>query len=130
VPGGKRNLHGPLWIVFCAGLAFFLGGVAVLIQVLGRANANGELPAAAPTWLPIAQYLVGVVIFAAFAMIGSWIAFGPGARTFSGSFLFFDATTNAAIGRTAFGIGAILTWLATIAFAVSGARKLRARRRT
>jgi hypothetical protein len=31
---------------------------------------------------------------------------------------------QASIGRVVFGIGAIVTWLATIAFAVVGARKL------
>jgi hypothetical protein len=31
---------------------------------------------------------------------------------------------HASIGRVVFGIGAIVTWLATIAFAVVGARKL------
>lgn len=124
VPGGPKNLHGPLWIVLCAGLAFFLGGAAVVLQVLGRANAQGELPAQAPFWMRAAQYLIGVAIFASLAAIGSWIAFGPGERSFSGSFGSFEGNVGAAIGRSAFGIGAIIAWLATIAFAVSGARKL------
>lgn len=124
VPGGPKNLHGPLWIVLSAGLAFFLGGAAVILQVLGRANAQGELPAQAPFWMRAAQYLIGVAIFASFGAIGSWIAFGPGERAFSGSFGFFDGNVGAAIGRTAFGIGAVIVWIATISFAVSGARKL------
>jgi hypothetical protein len=124
VPGGRRNLHAPLWIVMCAGLAFFLGGAAVLLQAIGRANERGELPAGAPQWLRVIQYLIGVAIFASFALIGSWIAFGFGPRNFSGSFLFFDGPVSSVIGRTAFGIGAIITWLCTVAFAVSGARKL------
>jgi hypothetical protein len=124
VPGGLRNLHGPLWIVLLVGLAFFLAGGAVLVQVVGRANAGGDLPADAPLWMRIVQYLIGVMLFACFAMIGSWIAFGGGPRAFSGSFLFFDDVTNASIGRIAFGIGAVITWLATAAFAVVGARKL------
>ncbi len=125
VPGGPRNLHGPLWIVLLAGLAFFLGGVAVVIQVVGKANASGDLPAGAPYWIRIVQYLIGVAIFASFAMMGSWIAFGGGPRQFSGSFMFFDGGTNAMIGRAALGFGAMICWLGTIAFAVSGARKLR-----
>ena len=42
----------------------------------------------------------------------------------------FDPATNALIARSAFGIGAIIAWLATIAFAVSGARKLLRRGKT
>ena len=127
VPGGRSNLHGPLWIALLLGIAVFLAGVCALIQAIGRAKAGGDLPADAPQWMRVAQYLIGVALFAAFAMIGSWVAFGSGERAFSGSFMWFDGATNAAIGRTAFGIGAVITWLATIAFAVAGARKLRGR---
>ena len=125
VPGGPRNLHGPLWIVLLAGLTFFLAGVAVLIQVIGRANESGELPAAAPFWIRVVQYLIGVAIFASFAMIGSWIALLGDGKQFSGSFLLFGASINEILARTAFGFGAIICWFGTIAFAVVGARKLR-----
>ena len=64
VPGGPRNLHGPLWIVLAAGLAFFLAGAAVLVQVMGRANDSGDLPPDAPLWLRVVHYLIVVTIFA------------------------------------------------------------------
>ena len=38
--------------------------------------------------------------------------------------MFGDAATNAAIGRVAFGTGAIIIWLCTAAFAAFGFRKL------
>jgi hypothetical protein len=124
LPGGPDNLHGPLWIVLCAGLAFFLAGVAILLQALGHANDRGEFPAEAPIWLRVVQYLIGLTIFATFGAIGSWIAFGPGERAFSGSLPFISGETGSAVGRTVFGIGAIIVWFGTIAFAVVGARKL------
>jgi hypothetical protein len=124
VPGGPKNLHAPLWIVMCAGLVFFLAGAAIILQVMGGANAQGELPAQTPLWIRVVQYLTGVAIFASFAMIGSWIAFGPGERAFSGSMGPVEGNVGATIGRTAFGIGAIIVWLGTIAFAIAGARKL------
>ncbi len=130
IPGGPRNLHGPLWVVFCAGLAFFLGGGALLLQVLGRANDQGEFPNDSPTWLRVVQYLMGVAIFASFGAVGSWIAFAPGERAFSGSVGFLSGDIGAIVGRTAFGIGAVIVWLGTIAFAVSGARKLFRRSRS
>ena len=123
VPGGPSNLHGPLWLLVCAGLAFFLAGVAIAIQTFGHANAVGELPADTSRWMRVLQYLIGVVIFGCFGAIASWVAFGPGERHFSGTFLFFDPATNAAIGRTAFGIGAVIIWLCTAAVAASGLRK-------
>ena len=90
--------------MLCAGLAFFLAGVAIAIQTLGNANATGELPAEAPRWMRVVQYLIGFTIFC-FGAIASWVAFGPGERHFSETFVFGDAATNAAIGRTAFGVG-------------------------
>ena len=42
IPGGPSNLHGPLWLVLCVGLAFFLAGVAIIIQLLGDANARSD----------------------------------------------------------------------------------------
>src|SRR5262245_28551819 len=51
VPGGPSNLHSPLWVLLCAGVAFFLDGAALAIQTLCPANAAGELPADAPRGL-------------------------------------------------------------------------------
>ena len=45
IPGGPSNLHGPLWLLLCVGLAFFLAGLAILIPMLGHANDSGDLPA-------------------------------------------------------------------------------------
>jgi hypothetical protein len=124
LPGGPDNLHGPLWLVLCAGLVFFLAGVAVLLQAFGHASDQGEFPAEAPTWLRVVQYLIGLTIFATFGVIGSWIAFGPGERAFSGSLSFISGESGAAVGRAVFGVGAIIVWFCTIAFAVIAARKL------
>ena len=48
IPGGPSNLHGPLWLLLCVGLAFFLAGVAIITQLLGDANDSGDLPAGTP----------------------------------------------------------------------------------
>ncbi|MGH8836214.1 MAG: hypothetical protein ACRDWG_14635, partial [Actinomycetes bacterium] len=120
-PGGPKNLHAPLWIVLCAGLVFLLGGLAFGLNVVGGANPQtGELPKDAPRWVRVAQYMIVLAIFAAFATIGSWIAFGPGERAFSGT-----VPIGSTGGRIVFGIGAVIVWLCTLAYAVSGARKLR-----
>jgi hypothetical protein len=113
----------PHWLVLCVGLAFLLAGVAIAIQTFGKANAAGELPAAAPCWMHAAQHLAAFTIAACLAAIGSWVAFGPGEREFSGGLPFLGPAVNSMIGRTAFGLGAVLTWLCLAAIAVSGLRK-------
>ncbi len=123
VPGGSSNLHGPLWIAFCAGLAFLLAGLAVIIQSFGHANAQGELPAGAPAWMKAAQSLIVVAIAASLATIGSWVAFGPGHRAFGGSIPLVGGAGEM-IGRAVFGFGAILTWLMVIAFLVRAKRQI------
>jgi hypothetical protein len=123
VPGGARNLHAPFWVAFLAGLVFFLGGVAVFVQGIGKANEKGELPAGAPAWMSALQRLMGVAIFASFAMIATWVAIGGDPRQFSGSFM--GLGIGVALARIAFGIGALICWAATIALAVSALRKLR-----
>jgi hypothetical protein len=121
VPGGPKTLHGPLWIVLAAGVVFLLGGIAVALQDAAGADLDtGELPKDAARWVRVAQYLIGVTIFACFGLIGSWIAFGPGDRAFSGT-----VPVGTTLGRIMFGIGAVIVWLGLIAYAVSGARKLR-----
>jgi hypothetical protein len=117
------ELHGPMWLVLCVGLVFLLAGVAVMVQGFGRGNEQGELAADAAPWLRAAQYLCVGVIFAAFAAIASWIAFGPGERSFSGTLPMVGAI-GAFIGRAMFGLSAIVLWLCTIGMAVSGISKL------
>jgi hypothetical protein len=126
IPGGERNLHGPLWIVFCCGLAFLLAGIGAILPaaVTGEARNDGELPASAPQWLRVAQYLLGVVLFGSFALIGTWVALYGDARGFSIGLGGLQTGGGATIGRIAFGIGAVITWLCTIGFAVAGWRRL------
>ena len=113
----------PHWLVLCAGLAFLLAGVAVAIQTFGHANAAGELPAAAPRWMRAGQHLTAFTIIACLGAIGSWVAFGPGEREFSGGLPFLGPAVNSVIGRGTFGVGAVLTLLCLAVIAVSGLRK-------
>lgn len=56
--------------------------------------------------------VIGVMIAAMLASIGSWIAFGPGPRAFSGTGLFLlSPDASDMVGRIVFGFGAMLTWL-------------------
>ena len=123
VPGGRANLHGPLWLVTLIGVIVLLAGVACVIQGVGRANASAELPADAPFWMHAALYLAGVTMFFGFAVLGTWIAFVGDARSFSGG-LALLGPGNVSFMRIMFGFGTMVCWLAAIAHAVKGARKL------
>jgi len=125
-PPGEKNPHAPHWLVFCAGLAFVLAGVALGVRACAGDTppAGGELPPDTPRWLHVLQYLLVMAIIACFAAIGSFIAFAPGPRSFGISLPFLEMRGGAAIGRIAFGIGAVILWLCLIGIAVSGARKL------
>ena len=126
-PGGDGNRHAPLWIVACIGLIFCLGGVALAIQGFGNANEKGELPAEAAPWLRTAQDLVGVALFASFALVGSWIAIGGEQTQFSSGSIPIDGGAKLSVARLAFGAGALICWAITITLAVSTARKRRDR---
>ena len=123
VPGGRGNLHAPLWIALLIGFVVCLAGTAALLQAAGRANASGDLPADAPLWMSASYYLIGVAMFAGFAMIGSWVALAGDPRYFSGGVPFLGAF-NIPIARLAFGFGALICWLCTFGYAIAGARRL------
>jgi len=123
VPGGRNNLYAPLWVATLIGLILLLAGAACVLQGAGRASAGGELRADAPFWMRAAQYLIGVALFADFAVLGTWIAFLGDDGHFSGGDPFLGAY-NGSLARLMFGAGALICWLATIGYAVAGARKL------
>jgi hypothetical protein len=93
----------PAWIGIVCGLAFFLGGCAVLIQTVFKSNGESS---GAPAWLAVVYKMLCVAIVLALGAVATWVAFGPGPRTFGGSGAFLGERA----GRTAFGIGAVLIW--------------------
>jgi hypothetical protein len=125
---GSRVAGGERWIGLVAGLAFVLGGIAVVIQTCAHAAPDGELPAGTSVWVRAALFLMALAIVASLAAIGTWVAFGTGSREFSGPIPFLPAWLNESIGRTVFGFGAVLTWIFLIVMAVIGARRLRSRK--
>jgi hypothetical protein len=125
IPVKPRAGDAPLWIAVVAGLAFMLAGIAVAVGAIHGVSETGELPEGTSRWKRLLQYLIGVIIAGALASIGSWVAFGPGPRSFGGTGMeLLSPEANALTGRIVFGIGAALSWLITIVMAISGVRKL------
>jgi len=116
----------PAWVVACAASSFVLaGGLLVLRSFMGGDVNDSELPRGAPFLLRAIYYAAGLSIIAALATVGTWVAFGPGERAFSVSIPFLGSgPANPWVGRVAFGIGAVLTWLFFVIAAVVWWRKL------
>jgi hypothetical protein len=120
-----RAGDGPLWIAAVAGIAFMFAGASIAFGALQGVDSTGEIPREASFWSRLLYYGLGLVCCGCLPVIGSWIAFGPGLRHFGGTGLFLlSPDANTMVGRTVFGIGAIITWLLVIALAVRAARKL------
>jgi hypothetical protein len=124
LPFTPRPGEAPLWVMAAAGLMFLLVGVSITIGAFQGVSQNGELPENTDWRLRIFYYMAGLAAVVALAAIGSWVAFGPGARAFSGPGMFLlSRETNNIIGRIVFGFGTLLTWLCVLVFAIGGARK-------
>jgi hypothetical protein len=121
-PPGRIN--GPIWIALFVGVVFFAAGISVIVRGLSGADDNsGELPDNAPAWMKTVYWLDSVIAAAGLAGIGTWVAFGGGSRHFSISG-FFTGPVGETIGRTVFGIGAVITWLLVVVMARAGAKKI------
>ena len=124
----KSSIHAPLWVVFVAGLVFVFAGGLLGLGGFASAKPDGSLPADTPWTLRLLQYLCGLVVIAALATVGSWVAFGSGPRNFTVTTSFLGSANTGpgddTIGRIAFGFGAILTWLFFVIAAIGGARQL------
>jgi hypothetical protein len=126
----------PVWVGVAAGLTFVLGGAAVIV---GYAIAGveiddpdaevGRYEIAVPFGVRLTQYVLGFTIYALFAAIAGWVAFGRGPRGFSTTitlpWLARHGLGNEWIGRAAFGLGAIGCAVAGIAMAVKNFKKLK-----
>jgi hypothetical protein len=114
--------NGLMWIVLAIGFCLLLGGLWVLIPalVMDELRAEGEASPNTPQRLHVAQIVFALAVVMCCAMIGSWIAFGPGTH---GSLPFSSSDSLDVLGRATFAVGAVIIWLGLVAVAISGWRK-------
>jgi hypothetical protein len=117
--------NSPAFIGFFAGLAFLFAGLTCMVRArAGMTDKQDDVPEDAPRWTKAAYRILGIGCAGALATIGTWIAIGSGPRAFSLSAPFAEVqTTGEAIGRTVFGLGAVIVWIYVIALTVSTVRK-------
>ncbi len=94
LPGLPRDANRPL--IGCAGVTFLLGGLAVILTL-----APGAFARAAITWMTL-----GIVI--CMASIAAWVTFDAAPGSISGPLAFISPKLNDAVGRIAFGFGALI----------------------
>jgi hypothetical protein len=117
-------VNGPMWIALLVGVMFFAGGVAVIVSgATGAYDRAGDLPADTPVWIATVYWIAGLLMASGLAGIGTWVAFGGGTRHFSMTG-FISGTASEIVGRSVFGIGAVITWLFVVAMARTGAKKI------
>jgi hypothetical protein len=127
VPEPGENVgHAPPVIVLAIGLAFLFAGLSCLVRArAGMSDRQDDVPDGAPPWTRLAYRALGIGVAGALAIIGTWIAIGSGPRVFAISAPFAEArTTGELIGRTVFGLGAVIVWIYVIALTVQTVRKL------
>ncbi len=90
-------MQAPRWVVGAAGAVFMLGGLLMLIPDDGKSTRGA---------------FFGALMTSLFALVGSWVAFWPGERRFGGAVVgamgSMKTSVGEYVGRTAFGIGAII----------------------
>ena len=120
------DVDGPSFLIFAAGIAFLFAGLLCFIRArTGMIDNQTTLPEASPGWIKLSYQTLGIGVLGAFATIGTWVAIGSGPRAFAvSSPLGAMQTTGDLVGRTVFGLGAVIIWIGVIALTVSTVRKL------
>jgi hypothetical protein len=120
------DADGPAVLVFAAGTAFLFAGLFCLGCARTEMTDNEATPPkTSPGWIKLSYQTLGIGVLGAIATIGTWIAIGsgPGALSVSPPFVSMQ-TTGDLVGRTVFGLGAVIVWIGVIALTISTARKL------
>jgi len=114
--------NSPAFIGFCAGAAFLFAGLTCMI----RARAGMlNMETSAPRWTKVSYRVLAIGAAGSLATIGTYVAIGSGPRAFSLSAPFIEMqTTGEVVGRTVFGLGAVIVWIIVIALTVGTVRKL------
>ncbi len=112
IPPEAVGLRAPPWTAAVAGGVFGLAGAVILL--MGMAEREGR----SGTWTEMlfsGRGWAAAAIITLMAIMGGWIAFGPGEREFEGGFsllfLTIEGLSPEFQGRCIFGIGTILAGL-------------------
>jgi hypothetical protein len=124
------SIHAPRWVLAICGGVFAVPGVAMLYYGIVNGFGGEARPPGAMSQdgFTVVGWLVGLVVMCGVTTVASWIAFGPGERTFTGGIgvggVGVGGRSSGTGGRVVFGIGAVLTGVLTIWGFIYGVRRL------
>ena len=122
--------NSPAFIGFCAGAACLCAGLTCMVRArAGMLNIETEIPDGAPRSMQVSYRMLAIGAVGALAIIGTYVAIGSGPRAFNlAAPLVEMQTIGEVLGRTVFGLGAVIVWIVVIALTVGTVRKLFDRR--
>ena len=116
------RFHAPRWVVAAAGACFVLASVAVIMT---RGNE------ASPVQHSLRYGFILALLLTCFGAVASWVAFGPGERSFEGGFSIgggvLPFNVGEMLGRILFSPGALLLDIMALAAWFFVFRRLRRR---
>ena len=119
VPMPESN--SPAFIGFCAGAAFLFAGLTCMV----RAHAGILNIESVPRRTPVSYRMLAIGATGALAIIGTFVAIGSGPRAFNLSAPFVEMqAAGDVVGRSVFGLGAVIVAIYVIALTVGTVRKL------
>jgi hypothetical protein len=118
--------NSPAFFAFCAGAAFLFAGLTCIVRArAGMLNIESEVPDNAPLWAQLSYRMLAIGVAGALAIIGTFVAIGSGPRVISVSAPFVEMqATGELLGRTVFGLGAVIVLIYVTALTVGTVRKL------
>jgi len=122
--------HTPPAFVLVIGLAFLFAGLTCVVRSwAGLMDSQDKVPGGTPRWTQVSYRALAIGGAGALAIISTWIAIGSGPRVISTALPFATMqTTGDVVGRTVFGLGAVIVWIYVIALTVTTVRKFFDRR--
>jgi hypothetical protein len=118
--------HAPAVIILAIGLAFLFAGLTCMVRAkAGMTDHESDVPDSAPRWTKVSYRVLAIGAAGALAIIGIWVAIGSGPRAFTVSAPFAEMqTAGELIGRTVFGLGAVIVLIYAVALTVGTVRKM------
>lgn len=125
----ESSRQAPDWVIGLAGSVFVVVGLYVaLVGVVSLRDPDYMARLRRGTEFNVGGWLVSAFVFSAFFALAAWAAFGPGPRSFSGGAGGFGVEVSAPggerVGRTVFGISAVLLGLGGVWVWTYGIRRL------
>src|SRR5262249_37292515 len=103
IPLQPDSAQAPAWVIALCGVCFACAGGSITFGAMtGAVAPDGALSNAAPKPLRAVFYFLALAVLASLALVGSWVAFGDGPRTFTTSFGGAETQGDDLTGRVVF----------------------------